>query len=300
MAGSPSRASNCGSADGVVDQLGQRTQPVDDGRAHVPLARVDDQRGQPVFPGRAAGRDQPAERPPDQDDALRIDLGLRRDRVEHGRHHVLPVRPHRDALVVQHRSLAGAVQGGEHVTAIERGRDRGVQLFGGAVVAADVQDRRPRSARSARPTRCGRGEEVARYRPGEDAAGVVQVVEGGPERADAGGVGAAQLGPVQVVAVEEEGLPEVLGRPQVGAPGADRVPGLGRVVGLADQPGREIRPGPVPAVPVARRDLPGDGQAFPDVGHPRVGLAHAALQLPVEVDVVEVELHSSPRHPAFP
>ena len=64
---------------------------------------------------------------------------------------------------------------------------------------------------------------------------MADVAERGTEGADAGRVGAAQLGPVQVLAVEEEGLPEVLGRAQVAAPGGDRVPGLAGLLGPAGQ-----------------------------------------------------------------
>jgi hypothetical protein len=42
------------------------------------------------------------------------------------------------------------------------------------------------------------------------------------------------LAAVQVLAVEEERLPVILGGAQVRGPGADAVPGLGRLVGLAD------------------------------------------------------------------
>jgi hypothetical protein len=111
------------------------------------------------------------------------------------------------------------------------------------------------------------------------------------ERLHAGRVPAAELAPVQVLPVEEERLAEILRRAQVGPAGADTVPVLGRLVRLADQSGREIRPCSEPAVPVAGRDLFGDGQAFPDIGHPRIGLCDTALQLAVTGEVVEIQLH---------
>jgi hypothetical protein len=55
----------------------------------------------------------------------------------------------------------------------------------------------------------------------------------------------------------------------------------------------ESRPRPVPAVPVAAGDLRRYRQALTDVGHAGVRLADTALQLPVEVLVVEEQLHGS-------
>ena len=47
----------------------------------------------------------------------------------------------------------------------------------------------------------------------------------------------------------------------------------------------------MPAVAVALGDLLGDRQTLADVRHAGVGLADAALELPVERDIVEIELH---------
>lgn len=98
--------------------------------------------------------------------------------------------------------------------------------------------------------------------------------------------------------MEEERLPEVLRSPQIGAACADPVSGLGRLIGLADQAGCETRPALVPAIPVTRGDLLGDGQALPDIGHPRIGLADTALQLAVERDVIKIEFHRLPHEAA--
>lgn len=68
----------------------------------------------------------------------------------------------------------------ERVAAVEGGRRRGVQLF-------------------------------------EDAAGVVEMVHCRAERPDTAGIRAAELGPVPVVAMEEERLPEVFGDAEVSA-----------------------------------------------------------------------------------
>lgn len=120
------------------------------------------------------------------------------------------------------------------------------------------------------------------------------MIEGRAERPDTRRVRSSQFVPVQILAVEEERLPEVLRSPQVGAASADAVSGLGRLVSLADQVSGETRPGLVPAIPVTRGDLPGDGQALADIGHPRIGLADAALQLAVERDVIEIQPQCPP------
>src|SRR6478735_12119468 len=69
-----------------------------------------------------------------------------------------------------------------------------------------------------------------------------------------------------------------------------------RCLALLGQVRREAGPGPVPAVAVTGSDLPGDGQALAHVGHARIGLADTALELAVEILVIEIQLHDvSPR-----
>jgi hypothetical protein len=91
-------------------------------------------------PAAPRGGEHATERSADQDDAIGIDLGTRRQCIDHARHHILPIGTHGQASVVEHRSLARAVHGGEGIAAIERWCGRGVQLLGGAVVAANVED----------------------------------------------------------------------------------------------------------------------------------------------------------------
>jgi hypothetical protein len=86
-------------------------------------------------------------------------------------------------------------------------------------------------------------------------------------------------------------LPEVLGSPQQGAAGADPVACRQRCLALLGQVRREAGPGPVPAIAVTGSDLPGDGQALAHVGHARIGLADTALELAVEILVIEIQLH---------
>ena len=93
--------------------------------------------------------------------------------------------------------------------------------------------------------------------------------------------------------MEEERLPEVLRGPKVRAAGTDPVTRGESGVRLFDESEPEGRPRLVPAVPVAAGDLRGDRQALTDVGHAGVGLADTALQLPVEVLVIEEQLHGS-------
>ena len=152
---------------GVVYVVGQRTEHVEQGRADVELAGVDDHRGEAMLPGGAAGGDHSAKGATDQHDPLGVDLGLGRERIEHLGHDVFPVRTHRHPLVVEHRALTGSVDRGERVTAIERRRCRGVQLLGGSVVAVDVQDRRMRTC-------AGRSEQVARHRAGQHPTRVLE------------------------------------------------------------------------------------------------------------------------------
>jgi hypothetical protein len=89
----------------------------------------------------------------------------------------------------------------------------------------------------------------------------------------------------------EERLAVVLRRAQVLGGGAHRVVRRERLVGLLDQAVGELRPPAVPAVAIARRDLRRDVQALTHVRHASVTLSDAALQLPVEADVVEEKLH---------
>jgi len=66
---------------------------------------------------------------------------------------------------------------------------------------------------------------------------------------------------------------------------------LAGLVASRNKTPREIRPRAVPAIPITRSDLLGDGQALPDVGHASVGLSEAALELAVERGIIKVELH---------
>ena len=92
--------------------------------------------------------------------------------------------------------------------------------------------------------------------------------------------------------MEEEGLPEVFRCPQVVAPGAHQVARRTAVLGLRGHRGAEVEPGPVPTGTIARLDLLRDGEALAHVGHARIRLADAALQLAVERFVVEIQLHA--------
>jgi hypothetical protein len=89
------------------------------------------------------------------------------------------------------------------------------------------------------------------------------------------------------------GVMFVLRRLQVSAPGADGMPDSGHTVGLAEQAGRETGPWPVPDVPVAESDLPGDSQALPDISHSRIGPSDSALRLVTKRNVVQTQLHRS-------
>ena len=53
----------------------------------------------------------------------------------------------------------------------------------------------------------------------------------------------------------------------------------------------EAGPGPVPAIAITGSDLLGDGQALAHVSHARMGLADTALELAVEILVIEIQLH---------
>jgi hypothetical protein len=70
-------------------------------------------------------------------------------RIDHSGNHRLPVRAHGDPLVIQHRSLAWAVDGDEAVAALQCRACRGVQFFGGAVIPSDMQEDRQRAVRAA-------------------------------------------------------------------------------------------------------------------------------------------------------
>jgi hypothetical protein len=120
---------------------------------------------------------------------------------------------------------------------------------------------------------------------------VIQQREGFSEGGDAGGIGQPNFVAIQGFPVEEERLPEVLRGPEVRTAGADPVTRGEGGVRLLDEPQPECRPRPVPAVPVAAGDLRCDRETLTDVGHAGVGLADAALQLPVEVLVIEEQLH---------
>jgi len=113
------------------------------------------------------------------------------------------------------------------------------------------------------------------------------------ESGDAGGIGQPWFVAIQVFSVEEKRLPEVLRGPEVRAAGTDPMTRGEGGVRLLDQSQPESRPRPVPAVPVAAGDLRRYRQALTDVGHAGVRLADTALQLPVEVLVVEEQLHGS-------
>jgi hypothetical protein len=83
----------------------------------------------------------------------------------------------------------------------------------------------------------------------------------------------------------------VLAGAQVAAARAHGAAGGEFGVGLFEQTIGERRPLPVPAVAVARGDPGRDEEALADVRHARVALADRALQLTVEVVVVEEQLH---------
>jgi hypothetical protein len=77
---------------GIMYLVRQRTEPSEQRRTDVKLTRIDDHGREAIFPGRAAGRDHPAEGATDEHDALLVDLGRGRQDVEHLGHDVLPVR----------------------------------------------------------------------------------------------------------------------------------------------------------------------------------------------------------------
>src|SRR5204862_4461542 len=114
----------------------------------------------------------------------------------------------------------------------------------------------------------------------------VELRRRGAERLDARRVRGGELLAVEVVAVPEERLPVVLGRAQVTVACADRMPVLERGIGLLDETVGESRPRGVPAVAVTLGNQRCDVEALAQVGHTRVALADAALQLPVEAHVV--------------
>lgn len=124
----------------VVHLVRERAQSSEQRRTHIELARVDNQRGEAVLAGGAARCDHAAEGATDQHDPLLVDLRFGGEAVEHRGHDVLPVRSHGHALVIEHRSLARAVDSGERVPAVERRSHGRIQLLGGSVVAADVQN----------------------------------------------------------------------------------------------------------------------------------------------------------------
>lgn len=68
--------------------------------------------------------------------------------------------------------------------------------------------------------------------------------------------------------------------------------GQGRLT-LLDKPAGETGPCVIPAVTITRSDLLSDLEALTYVGHSRVGLADTALELTVEILIVEVQLHRS-------
>ena len=146
----------------VVDVISERPELGKQRWPHVELAGVDDQRGEAMLAGGAAGRDQAAKGTADQDNPVRIDLRLGRERVEHLGDDVLPVWAHRHPAVIEGRSLPGSVDRRERVAAIQRRRHRRIQFLGGRVIAADVQDRGVRAI-------AVWGEQVAREGAGQKA-----------------------------------------------------------------------------------------------------------------------------------
>ena len=74
-------------------------------------------------------------------------------------------------MVVEHRSLARTVDGGEDIAALERGSNRGVELFGGAVIPTDMEQGRDRPLATRR-------EQVTRQAVGEHLCMVVKQRQG--------------------------------------------------------------------------------------------------------------------------
>ena len=120
--------------------VGERAKLSEQRRSHVELAGVDDQRGKPMLTRSAAGRDDSAEGTTDEHDPAVVDLGLGRERVEHLRHDVLPVRTHSDPTVIQRRPLPRPVDRRERISAIQSRWHRRIQLLRRRVITADMQD----------------------------------------------------------------------------------------------------------------------------------------------------------------
>ena len=92
-------------------------------------------------PAGGTGGEVAAEAEPDERDAVRVGPRLGDHPVEHLADHVLPVGPQDESLLEQRRTLARPVEAEHPVAVLEGGgAGEGVELLGGAVVAAGEHD----------------------------------------------------------------------------------------------------------------------------------------------------------------
>lgn len=187
------------------------------------------------------------EGPADEHDPVRVDLGLAHHQIHHPGHHVLPVGTHRHPTLVQRNAGSRAVEGDVGPAPVEGMERRGIHLFGGPVVATQVEDGGERAVALRR-------EEIAGGLAVEDHCRTVEQRQCLVERGHAGGVGGGELGAVEVVAVPEEGLPEVLGRAQEAAAGAHGPTGSEGGIPLRVELLGEAGPRPEPTVAVTGCD----------------------------------------------
>ena len=106
-----------------------------------------------------------------------------------------------------------------------------------------------------------------------------------------GGVGDMQLRIVEIGTLIKEGIAIIFACAQVALAGADPVAAVDRPLSDALQGFREASERGIPAARVGGRDFGGDGKTLPGVCHAEVALRHAALQLPVEIRIVEDQFH---------
>ena len=270
-------------------------------RQHAPERRVEDQRRQPVLARRRPRREMPAEAPAAQRDALRIDPGQLQRRVDHGLDHRLPVRPQRDALLVERAALSRTVEEQHVIAAPRRRHGRGeIHVRDRAVIAVGQDQERPRLVRPPLgPQQVGGHREVAERDPHRRHRRLAKrqaPVEGGDllaegrqqprvhRRAEDRVIGGAVEARRPQPAVARAGAPPggLVVRRLAGEPVARRAPGVaeGLVVAVADR-----RPD--------RADLAEIGAAIGDVAQ------RPGPELVVQV-VLEQQPHCPPCQPIWP
>lgn len=110
------------------------------GGAEVEQAVVADHGREPVLGGRGARAEDAAEGHAQQRDARRVDAGLRLDEVHDRGDDLLPPGDEAQALPAAHAALAGPLEAGDVVPALERREPVLVEGLLGARVEADVEE----------------------------------------------------------------------------------------------------------------------------------------------------------------